>query len=338
MTLLHKYVFKNFAESFISVFLTLFLLTSVITIISIANITSVLKIDYHDFLLLYIFTIPRLILYTFPITFFVSLAVSLATMSRDNETIVLYTFGMKPGFLARFFFIMATAASSFTLLSVLVFAPITSQFRDAFMIEKKMEAQLNIRSSEFGQQFGSWFVFAGENKENRELKDIVLFDQGKEEKFIVAREAMINNKEGVINLDLKYGKAFVLKKDELTQINFATMKMNNYSKLQDFHKKDFMSYWSEVLKDKSEAKKLVMNVSIALFPLMTFLIAYSIGVFNRRYDKSMFNFYMFISLVSYFVLVYLLSRKILFWTWLVVPLIFLSVSVFIYRKRILRYF
>ena len=338
-SLLYRYIFKNFVESFISVFLTLFLLTSVITIISIANITSVLRIDYYDFLLLYLFMIPRIILYTLPITFFISLALSLANMSRDNETIVLFSLGMKPKKLAQLFFVMSLVATFFTLINVLVFAPITAQFKQSFMIQKKMESELNIRSSEFGQQFGSWYVFVGENIANKELKNIVLYDKSDSEKFIIANEANITNQDGVINLDMHHGNAFILdKKDTLTQINFETMKMNNYSEIHDFYHRNFMTYWKEVLKDKGEARRLTMNVSIALFPLVSFLMAYALGVFNRRYDKSMFNLYMFVFVVGYFVFVYMLSREILFWTWLVVPVIFVSISRVVYTRKIVKHF
>jgi lipopolysaccharide export system permease protein len=322
--------------------MTLFLLASLTYLVSIANMTSVLKITHYDFMQLYIYAIPRILIYTLPITFFVALASSLSNMSKDNESIIFFTLGLRPWVIARFLMLLAAIVSILTLINVIVFIPKVDQFNKQLMAKKRAEASLNIKATEFGQQFGNWYIFVKENREikemngSKELEKMILFEHGSDgEKFILSDHAFVTNKEGSINLDLRDGSAFIIKNDELTKIDFRQMKMNDYSELKDFKNESTLMYWKRVLKEKSTRKNFIVNIGLGLFPLVSFLIAMSVGIFNRRYDKRLFSLYLFLAILLYTATIYSLSTKISFWTLALIPSLYAVASYLIYKKSIL---
>ena len=67
----NKYFFTNFIDNLLSLFLTLFLIVSIVFFINIARITSYVEISFLEFIKLYSFLLPQILLFTLPISFFV---------------------------------------------------------------------------------------------------------------------------------------------------------------------------------------------------------------------------------------------------------------------------
>lgn len=85
-----RYLFSNFLSTFASLFATLFLIMSIVFFIQIARITSYIEITFLELFKLYMFMLPRVLLFTLPIAFFSSLALMFFRLSRENESIVLF--------------------------------------------------------------------------------------------------------------------------------------------------------------------------------------------------------------------------------------------------------
>ena len=66
----NKYFFTNFIDNLLSLFLTLFLIVSIVFFINIARITSYVEISFLEFIKLYSFLLPQILLFTLPISFF----------------------------------------------------------------------------------------------------------------------------------------------------------------------------------------------------------------------------------------------------------------------------
>ena len=59
-----RYLFSNFLSTFASLFATLFLIMSIVFFIQIARITSYIEITFLELFKLYMFMLPRVLLFT----------------------------------------------------------------------------------------------------------------------------------------------------------------------------------------------------------------------------------------------------------------------------------
>ncbi len=337
MTKIGKYILKNFIESFNPIFFTLFFMVSIIYFIKIAQITAIIKVTFLELGELYIFILPRIIIYTFPMVFFISIVLSLVKMSKDNELSVIFSFGVSPNKLVKIFFILSLATSLFLLLNALFLVPISKQLYKNFVDIKRAEAKLNINAMEFGQKFSNWLVFINRSDKQNSFKDIVMYSKDKnKENFIISDMATIKNNKGTLNLELKDGKAFIIEKDSIKQTDYKKMKIYNNKNLEITQKKGILIYWLKALKDKKRAKDFATFVLVSIFPFFTFLIAISIGVFNPRYERNNVYLYIFITILSYYILMYYLISINPLLSLIVVPLSAFATSLIVFKRKILR--
>ena len=124
MKLIYKYTLNQFLSTYLSLFLVLFLIVSMVFFIQLARITSSIEISFVDFLKLYSFTVPRILILTLPISFFISLSLTLYRLSRENESIVCFALGCSPKDVAKFFIKISLFLSFVMLVISLVFIPL----------------------------------------------------------------------------------------------------------------------------------------------------------------------------------------------------------------------
>jgi lipopolysaccharide export system permease protein len=254
------------------------------------------------------FLLPKVLIFTLPITFFIALAVVLFKLSRENETIVLFSLGFSPQKIANFFLAVSTLLSAFLIVNVLVLMPLSKELQANFIDYKKAEARFNIEATEFGQKFSDWFVFINDSGKDY-YKEIVMY-QNEEEKdrVISASEAFIGNDQGEISLELKFGKAYDITAESINQLDFETMFLRALinSGMEDIE--SIKTYWLDIFNDKKKAKDFVFYMLIALFPLATALFALSFGIVTYRYERNGIYFYVFSVITAYFAAVMLLQQ------------------------------
>ena len=155
------------------------------------------------------------------------------------------------------------------------------------------------------------------------------------ENFIISKNADIQNDKGVLNLNLKDGKAFIIEKESIKQTDYKTMKIYNSRNLDITQSKGILSYWLKALKDKGRAKDFATFILISIFPLFAFLIAISIGIFNPRYERNNVYLYIFTTIFSYYVIMYYLISINPILSLVLVPLLTLIASVTLFKRKIL---
>jgi len=333
----NQYLLRNFSSLFASLFFTLFFITSVVFFIKIASITSVIKINFYELGLLYVFLLPNILIYTLPITFFVALCISLFNLSKENETIVLFTLGYKPSKIARLFIIVASILSLLLIINVLVLIPTAKQLNANFIDYKRAEAKFNIKATEFGQKFSNWLVYIDKSDEKGQYSGITMYQEetkNNSEKIITSKNAKINNDHGVLKLELSNGKAFEISKNKIEQIDFKKMSLNSQPKERVSKVTDIVSYWKKALKDKKRAYDLAFFLLIALFPVATVLFAVSIGIVTYRYDRSGIYPSMIAVIFCYLVPGIILVKYGSLMAMGFVVLISIFLSYFFYRKKI----
>ncbi|WP_462112906.1 LptF/LptG family permease [Campylobacter concisus] len=340
MSRVNKYLLFNFLGTFASLFSTLFLIMSIVFFIQIARITSYIEISFGELFKLYSFMLPRVLLFVVPIAFFVSLAMTLFRLSKENESIVIFTLGDSPNKIARFFLAFSALLSAALLIVAIVMIPIAAQLNANFIDYKKTVAKLNLKPTQFGQKFSDWMVYVGsesEDKNGTTYKDIVMFNPfvKDSQRLITARNAKIINVGQSVELSLNEGKMYDIRDEIYHQSNFKSMKIRTAQSEEISDVGSIKEYWMDAASSDKRRKDLSTYVLVALFPLASTLFAISLGIVTYRYEKGMVYVGTFGVLFGYFTLIMLFSSK----PALAIPLIFfvfLLAGVLLYRAKITR--
>ena len=340
MSRVNKYLLFNFLGTFASLFSTLFLIMSIVFFIQIARITSYIEISFGELFKLYSFMLPRVLLFVVPIAFFVSLAMTLSRLSKENESIVIFTLGGSPNKIARFFLAFSALLSAALLVVAIVMIPIAAQLNVNFIDYKKTVAKLNLKPTQFGQKFSDWMVYVGsesEDKNGTTYKDIVMFNPfvKDSQRLITAKNAKIINVSQSVELSLNEGKMYDIRDEIYHQSNFKSMKIRTAQSEEISDVGSIKEYWMEAASSDKRRKDFSTYVLVALFPLVSTLFAISLGIVTYRYEKGMVYVGTFGVLFGYFTLIMLFSSK----PSLAIPLIFfvfLLAGVLLYKAKITR--
>ena len=340
MSRVNKYLLFNFLGTFASLFSTLFLIMSIVFFIQIARITSYIEISFGELFKLYSFMLPRVLLFVVPIAFFVSLAMTLFRLSKENESIVIFTLGGSPNKIARFFLAFSALLSAALLVVAIVMIPIAAQLNANFIDYKKTVAKLNLKPTQFGQKFSDWMVYVGSESEDKNgtiYKNVVMFNPYVEEtqRLIIAKNAKIINVGQSVELSLNEGKMYDIRDEIYHQSNFKSMKIRTAQSEEISDVGSIKEYWMDAASSDKRRKDLSTYVLVALFPLVSTLFAISLGIVTYRYEKGMVYVGTFGVLFGYFTLIMLFSSK----PALAIPLIFfvfLLAGVLLYKAKITR--
>lgn len=337
MNRVSRYLLQHFSELFSSLFFILFFITSVVFFIKLTAITAIIKMNFLELGTLYIYLLPRTLIYTLPLTFFIALCITLFNLSKENETIVLFTLGYNPKKIASLFLTLASILSVLLIIDIFVLIPISKQLNTNFLEYKKAEAKFNIKANEFGQRFADWLVYIEHSDSDQNYSGVTLYQAPtlkEDEKLIVATNAAIFNEKGTLRLNLNQGKIFEFTKENIQQIDFERMHINSTPKTPVGAIQSIEEYWNGVFVDQKRAYDLSFFLLIALFPVASTLIALSIGIVTYRYDKGSIYVAMFSTIALYLILTTLVST----WHPQSAPIIVFIITFFIayqiYKKRI----
>lgn len=340
MSRVNRYLLYNFLGTFASLFSTLFLIMSIVFFIQIARVTSYIEITFVELLKLYSFMLPRVLLFVVPIAFFVALAMTLFRLSKENESIVIFTLGSSPAHIARFFLGFATLLSAALLALAIIMIPTAAQLNANFIDYKKTVAKLNLKPTQFGQKFSDWMVYIGSESsdENGTIYDsVVMFSPQNQDsqRLIVADHAKITNTKSGIELALNSGKIYDISDTTYHQSDFETLRIRTRQDSSVSEVGGVVEYWKESASNQKRRKDLTTYVLVALFPLASTLFAIAFGVVTYRYEKGAVYLGTFSVLFAYFALIMLLGSR----PQIAIPSIFaafLAAGAWLYSVKIAR--
>jgi lipopolysaccharide export system permease protein len=333
--MLKKYLFKNFSSSFFPIFFTLFSITSIVYLVKIASLTSVIQLNILELLLLYVYTIPKILFFVLPISYFVGLVMTFSKLSGEYELLVISSFGKNPISILKYF-LPLTLVLSFCLLVISeISIPKASFLNSKFIYTKKNEAQFNIKASQFGQEFGPWLIFIKDETKDKKLIDVKLLSKdGINKKFIIASTANMENINGNLNLSLNKGKSFLIN-DSLEQINYEKMILLDNKEQHSYSNfTNIIDYWEDLTTNKSKAKDFVFNILVSIFPLISLLFIVIFGYFNPRYEKNKTTLYSSLLILLFFILSKQLIALNPFLILIAMPIFWVLISYIIYTKTI----
>ncbi len=332
---LNHYLYSQLAITFFPIFLGLFFITSVVFLVKIASLTSVITMDFFELFTLYSYVIPQIIFYTMPISFFISLVITLAKLASEYELTVITSFGLNPVRILKIFLPLTLLLSALLLVVSVGLIPKTKFLTKQFLDVKKKEANFNIKASEFGQKFGDWLIYIS-GKEDKVYEGVKLFKTDiKNDQFIISQTAVLENDKGALSFKLQNGKAFIMDEKELNQIDFESMYINDSiadSKIGIFI--NTYEYWKTNIEKNIDIDDLTFFVLTSLFPLLSLFLVITFGYFNPRYEKNRAVFYSLTAVVLYYVLIKSIGDKILLHALYVIPIIWLIATYILYSKTI----
>ena len=301
---LNHYLYSQLAITFFPIFLGLFFITSIVFLVKIASLTSIITMDFFELFTLYAYVIPQITFYTMPISFFISLVITLAKLASEYELTVITSFGLNPVRILKVFLPLTLLLSALLLVVSVGLIPKTKFLTKQFLDVKKKEANFNIKASEFGQKFGDWLIYIS-GKEDKVYEEVKLFKTDiKNDQFIVSQTAVLENDKGALSFKLQNGKAFIIDEKELNQIDFESMYINDSiadSKIGIFT--NSYEYWKNNIEKNTDVDDLTFFILTSLFPLLSLFLVITFGYFNLRYVINSAVFYFLTVVVLYYVLI-----------------------------------
>ncbi len=332
---LKQYLFSQLAYTFFPIFLGLYFITSIVFLVKIAALTSVITMNVFELFQLYMYVIPTIIFYTVPISFFISLVITLSKLSSEYELIVITSFGLNPIQILKIFLPITLLLSLSLIIVSAGLIPKAKFLNERFLDQKKKEANFNIKASEFGQKFGDWLIYIDE-KEGKNYSNVKLFQtRGNQDQFIIANSAVLDNDKGELSFKLFDGKSFHINNEEFNQIDYKNMDINDSIQAQKM--KEFTTsyaFWKKWLSLGEDFDKFSYYVLTSLFPVLSIFLVISFGYFNPRYEKNRAISLCIVSIIIYYVLMELLTDRLEWHSLYMIPLIWLAGTYFYYRRSV----
>lgn len=324
---------------FLSIFMPLFAIASVIFMIKLATYTAIIQLSLWDMTKLYIFVLPEILFYTLPITFFIAAVLSLFKLSTDNEMVVLFALGIHPKFIIKTLLKPALLLTLLLSFNFLVLFPHSTTLSSNFVSYKKSEAKFNLSASEFGHSFGNWLLYIGKDNENETYSDVILFNKNKKEEIIIsAKRAEIINDGGILRLKLIDGEGYGYSKEEFSQIDFETMFINDTMKTDLATYRSPLEYWLSDDRKESKTHMMITDTLLSLFPLISIFLVATIGVVHVRHQKGRIYLYLFLAVLLYYGTTLGLQKVLIYYTIPVVAITWLIVTYIMYKKTIVSRF
>jgi len=336
---LQKYLIANLSSLFLSIFMPLFAIASVVFMIKLATYTAVIQLNIWEMTKLYFFVLPEILFYTLPITFFIAATLSIFRLSNENEIVVLFSLGIKPNFIIKAFLKPALLLSLILIFDFFILFPHSKILSANFISYKKSEAKFNLSASEFGHSFGDWLLYLGKDNGDGSYSEVFLFNKKqKEEILIAAKNAEVLNDSGILRLRLEDGQGYSYSKEKFTQIDFQTMLINDTMRTDLTKYRTALDYWQSDERADVKKKMLITDTLLSLLPLATLFLVAAIGIVHTRHQKSKTYLYMFLSIVTYYGLTLGLQKVFSFYTIPIVLFSWLIITYIIYRKTIVNRF
>ena len=332
---LKQYLHSQLAITFFPIFLGLFFITSVIFLVKIAALTSIITLNFFELFTLFSYVIPQIIFFTMPISFFLSLVITLAKLAGEYELTVITSFGLNPIKILKIFIPVTLLLSVMLLVISVGLIPKTKFLTKQFLDKKKTEANFNIKASEFGQKFGKWLIYIDEKNE-KVYDEVKLFKtENKKDQFIVSKTAVLDNDKGSLSFKLNDGKAFIIDNKEVDQIDFKSMYINDSisdGKVDVFT--NSYEYWNKNIHENIDIDEFVFFILISVFPFLSLFLVITFGYFNPRYENNRAVFYTLIAIVLYYVLIKSIGNKLLLHTLYIIPILWITGTYLLYFKTV----
>jgi lipopolysaccharide export system permease protein len=282
-----KYISVNFTKAFLTIFLPIFFIGSLVLIITLSSITSLMQVSFVEMVRIFGYKLPLIIFYSIPVSFLVAVVMTLIRLSTENELIALFSLGITSKEVMRQLWIIATLFTLVLLILSLLEMPQAKQRYKAFKAQKLSEAKINLTPSKLGQKFGNIFVYLKE-KEGQKMKGIVLYtkDSNSSNRLFIAKEAEIENLNSAVTLSLIDGSGYTFDEHSLKEIDYDIMEIFHKIDSYSYDYRSVIEYWIRYSYNPRRQGQIFFFIFISLIPLLGLSIVASFSIINPRYQKN----------------------------------------------------
>lgn len=333
------YLSKNFQSSFLTIFLPLLFIGSLVFIIKVSSLTASIKISFTEMIQLFAYNLPSILFYTLPVSFLVAIVMTLLRLSNDNELMAMFALGSNAKKILYHFFFIATLFSIILLILSLGLMPKTKQQFKAFKHEKTSQAQININPSKLGQKFGDLFVYV-KSKDKDEMRDIVIYkkDEKHTDQLFIAHNANFETKNAIVTLTLKNGSGYTFSEDALKKIDYETMQVFQNLTSSAFTYNNIIQYWAKLSLNPNKKSEIFFFIFISLIPLLGLTIIAAFSIINPRYQKNYAYHVLAVTMVSLYSVAVILQKKGNLIILATVSFLILLLGFYLYKHFVLRFF
>ncbi len=133
---LSKYISENFTKAFLTIFLPLFFIGSLVSIVQLSSLTKFIQVNFFEMAKLYGYNLPAMLFYTIPVSFLIAVTITLLRLSNENELIALFALGIRSKDVVRKLLFSAILFSILLLVLSIVKMPQAEQQYKVFKTRK----------------------------------------------------------------------------------------------------------------------------------------------------------------------------------------------------------
>ncbi len=327
------YIVSNFFRTFLTLFIPLFFVISLVHVVKIAALTHKIEIDLAELLEMFSYFIPTILFYTLPISFIAAVSSMFFRLSMDNELVALFALGIQSGYIVRIIGYIALTLSVILLFLSLLVMPQSKHLFNQFKNNKLKEARLNIIPNQLGQKFGNFYIYLKSKNEN-DLKDIVVYNRDKEgnNQIFIATQGKIINQNGLFWLELYQGKGYTYDHDTLKEIEYAKMSIFDSVEFDKINFKNSMLYWGEA--NEGVKRQLFVMIFTSLIPILSLYIVVSFSIINPRYQNNRSFLVISLNATIFYLTATIIKREGIEVYFALAILASIAASAYLFKKRI----
>ena len=333
------YLSRNFTSSFLTIFLPLFFIGSLVFIIKISALTASIQVNFLELIQIFSYHLPEILFYILPVSFLVATAMTLLRLSSENELIALFSLGVNAHSLVKRLLFVGSLFSIILLMLSLAMMPKARQQFKAFQYEKTAQAQVNINPSKLGQKFDNLFIYV-KSKDKTTLRDVVIYQRDKSNKaqLFIAKKASFNTKKSLITLALNSGSGYTFSDDSIEEINYKTMKVYKNLNFDAFNYNTIIDYWTALSKNEHKKRKILFFFFLSFIPIMGLYFIASFAIINPRYNRNYaYPALAIATIVPYAIATVLDKQGTPLITIAIIPTL-IVLGYLLFRRNVLRYF
>ncbi len=179
---LYRYISVNFTKSFLTIFLPLFFIGSLVSIVQLSNITKYIEVSFFEMAQLFGYNLPAMLFYTLPVSFMVAVVTMLLRLSNENELTALFALGIKSNRVVRSILLSASLFSILLLILSIIKMPQAKQDYRLFKAKKfdpSKDKYLSIQI--WGKNWENFLVYV-KSKEGLDMRDVVIYTKDKRDR------------------------------------------------------------------------------------------------------------------------------------------------------------
>ncbi|MCX7771035.1 MAG: LptF/LptG family permease [Proteobacteria bacterium] len=229
---LHSFILNEFFSLFNGIFFGLLLMFLVIKFLKIYEMIG-FNIPFKYFLSFIFLSLPDATLIILPITFLISLSITLTKLASTNELIAIQCAGISPYRILKIFLIISLNLTIFTAILSIFIKP-QSNFILRKNIERLAQGKILIlpRTGEFRKIFENTYLYADRNEET--MQGLIFFQprNGISIQMITAKTGKIEKQDTLNVFNLTNGTYLKIEEDKINVLNFNKMKLNPFSEIE----------------------------------------------------------------------------------------------------------